>query len=99
MENEADHKRLTILTLRMAGEIFAILAAPITILTVLARRLGGGKPYFFIIAILVSFVISTVTICLKAVKYNGQYLHHTSPHANAPPPPPPNDDDKKRKTA
>lgn len=99
MNDEAEHRRLTVLALRMAGEIFGIIAVPISVLVLLARRLGAGKPVLLVAAILVSFVISTVTICFKAVKYHGQYLHHTSPHAQAPPPPPPPDDEKKKKTA
>ena len=82
MKNEDDHRRLTFFALRMAGDIIASIAVPAVVLVWIARRLdaraAGAKPYFTIIAMLVSFVISTVIVCIKAVKYGSAYERLTS---------------------
>jgi hypothetical protein len=78
MENPVEHRRLTFVALRIAGEVFAVLAVPIGVLTKIAHmienRLTSPKPPLIVIAILTSFVISTVTVCIRAIKYNQLYL-------------------------
>jgi hypothetical protein len=78
MDNPVEHRRLTFVALRIAGEVFAVLAVPIGILTKIAHmienRLAAPKPPIIVIAILTSFVISTVTVCIRAIKYNQLYL-------------------------
>lgn len=75
-------KKLTSFALRMAGDIGATIAIPVSVLTWLGRRgdirLGHSKPYLVILAILVSFVISTVIVSKKAVNYGNQYVKLTA---------------------
>ena len=78
MENPAEHLNLTLVALRIAGEIVFFISTPVTVLTILARwlerRSGGGNPFYIVAALLISFVLSTVTVCLRAIKYNQLYL-------------------------
>jgi hypothetical protein len=78
MENPVEHLRLTMVALRIAGEVMFFISTPVTILTLIARwlerRSGGGKPVFLVAALLISFILSTVSVCLRAVKFNQLYL-------------------------
>ncbi len=70
------HRNLTAFTLRMIGDIWTTLAAPPVLLGILGNRLDaafGTRPYVFVCCLFLSFVISTVSVCAKAVKYGEQY--------------------------
>lgn len=63
-------------TLRMIGDIWVTLAAPPVLLGMLGHRLDaamGTRPYVFASCLFLAFVISTVSVCTKAVKYGEQY--------------------------
>lgn len=81
MKNSDEHRRLTGFALRIMGEIGGFIAVPAIVLTSLARRLDarveGGKPQLFVFAILASFVITTVTVTLRAADYADRYRELT----------------------
>lgn len=67
---------LTAFTLRMIGDIWITLAAPPVLLGILGSRLDaaiGTRPYVFVSCLFLSFVISTVSVCAKAVRYGERY--------------------------
>ncbi len=79
-------KNLMAFTLRLMGDIWAMLALPPVFLGWLGRQLDifmETKPYILIAGLFLSSVISTVSICHKAVKYGEQYEALT----NGPPDP------------
>mgnify|MGYP001610883784 FL=1 len=85
MADKHGHKRLTIFTLRLMGEIGGLIAAPVIFLTWIGRKadlLLETKPKVLVISILLSFVISTVSLCLRAADYGEQYEQLTDgpPH-------------------
>lgn len=70
------NRNLTAFTLRMIGDIWTALAAPPLLLGLLGNRLDaaiGSRPYVFVSCLFLAFVISTVSVCTKAVKYGEQY--------------------------
>ena len=74
------HRKLTAFTLMLMGEIGGIIAAPVVILTWLARRANiileleeVAKPKVMAISLLLSFVISTVALCIRAADYGDKY--------------------------
>ena len=85
MDDPVEHRRLTLVALRIMGDVMACITVPVTALTLAARRAGGGL--LFIAAIGIAFVISTVTISLRAVKYNQWYLKGHGPSGGPAPPP------------
>lgn len=76
-----DQMRLTEFALKMAGDIGATIAVPVSTLTFLAKKaeafLEVKKPGMIAVAILVSFVFSTVSVSRKAVKYGDRYVKIT----------------------
>ncbi len=92
MKNEDDHRKLTIFTLKMGGDLIATFAVPVSVLVWIARRLdawrGHPKPYVTIGAFLFSFFLSTVIVSLKAARYGGEYERLTSNEGERGPPGP-----------
>jgi F0F1-type ATP synthase assembly protein I len=75
-DRKDSHKNLMKFTLRMMGDLWTTLAAPPILLGWLGRRLDvimETKPYVLIAGLSLSFIISTVSVCHKAVKYGEQY--------------------------
>lgn len=69
-------KALMAFTLRLIGEILGFISVPIVALTWIGRRLDvhmESKPYLHVAAILIAFVVSSVTICLKSTDYRAKY--------------------------
>ena len=65
------------IALRIMGEIVAVISVPVTVLTRLANWIEnrvGGKTQLLAAAVLISFVTSTVTLCLRAVRYGQMYI-------------------------
>ena len=78
MKDRHGHRKLTAFTLRIMGEMGGIIAAPVVILMWLARRANvifelESRPKVMAISILVSFVLSTVALCIRAADYGDQY--------------------------
>ncbi|HTM68209.1 MAG TPA: hypothetical protein VL426_02815 [Candidatus Binatia bacterium] len=72
------HRKLTAFTLRIMGEIGGIIAAPVVLLTWVARRANvifelESRPKVMAVSLLLSFVISTVALCIRATDYGEQY--------------------------
>lgn len=74
------HRRLTAFTLRLLGEIGGIIAAPVVLLTWLARRANVlleieevAKPKVMAVSLLLAFIVSTVALCIRAADYGEQY--------------------------
>jgi hypothetical protein len=78
MDDPVEHRRLTFIALRIMGDVIGSIAVPVTVLTLAARwlerRAGGGRPVFIVVALLAAFAVSTIMLCLRAVKYNQWYL-------------------------
>ena len=94
MENlDYDQRKLANFALKMAGDLTLSIAGPITFLVWIGKRLdlklGYNKPFFLIIAIFASFLISTVLVTHKAVDYGDKYVDITSTNTD--------DGDKKKK--
>ena len=85
MDDPIEHRRLTLVALRIMGDVMACITVPVGLFTLIARRAGGGL--FFIVAIGFAFIVSTVTISLRAVKYNQWYLKGHGPDGGPAPPP------------
>jgi len=77
MDDPVEHRRLTLVALRIMGDVMACITVPVGLFSLAARRAGGGL--YFIAAIGLAFIISTVTISLRAVKYNQWYLKGHGP--------------------
>lgn len=81
-EKRYDQRKLIDFALRMAADIAATIAVPVSALAWIARQLdvraGNTKPVFVALAILVSFALSTVIVSQKAVKYGDKYVALTS---------------------
>lgn len=76
MKDRHDHRKLTAFTLRLMGEIGGWIAAPVLVLAWLGRKadlLLETKPKVLALSILLSFVVSTVGLCLRASDYGEQY--------------------------
>lgn len=70
------HRKLTAFTLRLMGEIGGLIAAPVVVLSWLGRKadlLLETKPKVLVVSLLLSFVVSTVALCLRASDYGDQY--------------------------
>lgn len=80
-EESKEQRRLVNFALRMAGDIAATIAVPVSVLTYIGRRadlrLGTTKPYFVVLAIIASFLISTVFVSKKALDYGDKYVKLT----------------------
>lgn len=67
--------------LRMTADIAGSIALPVIVLAWAGRRLdlfaGSGKPRFVAIGILMAFILSTVIVCQKAVRYGEKYVEIT----------------------
>ena len=96
MPHEDDHRKLTIFTLKMGGDLIATFAVPVTALVIIARKLDAyasySKPFFTIGAFLFSFFFSTVLVSLKAGRYGREYERLTSNEGERGPPGQPGDD-------
>lgn len=78
MEKEPyNQKELTEFALKVAGDIGATIAIPVSTLIFIAKKIElifeGKNPQLIAVAILASFLISTVAISKKALKYGEQY--------------------------
>ncbi|HTK04615.1 MAG TPA: hypothetical protein VL500_03460 [Candidatus Eisenbacteria bacterium] len=78
MKDRHGHRKLTAFTLRIMGEIGGIIAAPVVVLMWIARRANvifelESRPKVMAVSILVSFVLSTVALCIRASDYGDQY--------------------------
>lgn len=105
MSYAKEQRKLVAFTLRLAGDLLASIALPVSFLTWLGKRLDAlleTRPKLLAAGILISFVISTVSVCQKALKYGEEYelltetpidVADTGPPADAGPsrghPPPP----------
>lgn len=89
-KNETEHRKLTIFTLRMGGDLIATFAVPVAVLVWIARRIDAvhpaPKPVFTIAAFLASFFLSTAIVSLKAAKYGAEYERLTSNEGERGPP-------------
>src|SRR5690349_8480503 len=72
MDDPVEHRRLTLVALRILGDVMACITVPVALFASVAHRAGGG--FLYIAAIGAAFVISMVTLSLRAVKYNQWYL-------------------------
>jgi nicotinamide riboside transporter PnuC len=94
MTHHEQEKKLISFTLRLIGEVLATISLPVVMLTWLGRRLDarlGTKPALLAAGILTAFVISSVSMCWKAVKYRERYellTEKPDDGAEARPPPP-----------
>lgn len=86
MDDPVEHRRLALVALRIMGDVFACIAVPVGLLALAAHGAGGGL--LFVAAIGIAFLISTVAISLRSVKYNQWYLHGHDPGAPEHGPPP-----------
>lgn len=76
MKDRHGHKRLTAFTLRLMGEIGGWIAAPVLVLAWVGREIDlllETKPKILALSLLLSFVVSTVGLCLRAADYGEQY--------------------------
>lgn len=76
MKDRNGHKRLTAFTLRLMGEIGGMIAAPVLVFAWLGRKVDlllETKPKVLALSILLSFVVSTVAVCVRAADYGDQY--------------------------
>ena len=85
MDDPVEHRRLTLVALRIMGDVMACITVPVALFAFAAHRAGGG--FYFIAALCVAFLVSTVTISLRAVKYNQWYLKGHGPDGGPEPPP------------
>lgn len=77
-----EEKKLMKFTLKMMGDLGATIAAPVGILAWLGKTLDeivGTKPWVLVGSMFLAFVISTVSLCHKAVGYGEQYELLTGP--------------------
>lgn len=75
-KNAKEQRKLTAFTLRLIGDLMASIALPVSFLTWLGKRLDmmlETRPKLLAAGILISFVISTVSVCHKALKYGEEY--------------------------
>ncbi len=86
MSSAKEQRKLAAFTLRLSGDLFASIALPVSFLTWLGKRLDvlmETRPKILAASILVSFVISTVSVCQKALKYGEEYELLTEKPADA----------------
>ena len=81
MDDDAKQMRaLTRLALRIAADLSATIAVPMSVLMWLGRRADAvweTGPKFLAAGILLSFIITTVSICHKALFYDEKYKRLT----------------------
>lgn len=76
MKDRHGHRKLTAFTLRLMGEIGGWIAAPVLVLAWLGKKVDvllETKPAVLAISLLLSFVVSTVGLCLRAADFGEQY--------------------------
>lgn len=74
---DGHEKKLMIFSLRLIGEVLATISMPIIALSWIGRRLdvrmATKRPYLLAVGILVAFLVSSVVLCIKSLKYRQQY--------------------------
>jgi F0F1-type ATP synthase assembly protein I len=88
MSNAKEQKKLMTFTFRLAGDLLATIALPVSFLAWLGKHLDmilETRPKLLAAGILVSFLISTVSICQKALKYGEEYERLTEIPDTGPP--------------
>ena len=81
-------------TLRLVGDVLGTIAVPVVALSIIGRWLDariGTRPFALAASILCAFLVSSVSICQKAIRYRREYelLTEMPPpdNVNARPPP------------
>lgn len=76
-----NQRKLTEFALKMAGDIAATIAVPVSTLVFIAKKaeaaLETRKPALVGLAIIVSFLVTTVAVSKKALKYGDIYVDMT----------------------
>jgi F0F1-type ATP synthase assembly protein I len=76
MKDRHGHKKLTAFTLRLMGEIGGWIAAPVLVLGWIGKKIDvilETRPAILVASLLLSFVVSTVAVCVRAADFGDQY--------------------------
>ena len=76
MKDRHGHRKLTAFTLRLMGEIGGWIAAPVLLLGWIGKKIDvllETGPVILAASLLLSFVVSTVGLCLRAADFGDQY--------------------------
>jgi F0F1-type ATP synthase assembly protein I len=82
MPHRKQQRKLMAFTLKMLGDLWATIVAPVGLLAWLGKTLDemfSLKPWALITGMFLAFIISTVSLCHKALAYGEQYELLTGP--------------------
>lgn len=76
MSNAKEQRKLMTFTFWLIAELLASIAVPVSLFSWLGKRLDHAfhtRPKMLAAGILVSFAVSTVAVCQRALKYGEEY--------------------------